>query len=87
MQRFAVRCGDWDSGCVLQEDTWVVLSGLEDASTFEKYITAIYWSMSTLCTVRILLQVSITSCQLHIEQALPYRQTPAAAQRRHTGVD
>ena len=35
----------------VQDDTWVVLSGLEDSSTYERYITAIYWSMSTLCTV------------------------------------
>ena len=35
----------------MQDDTWVVLSGLEDSSTYERYITAIYWSMSTLCTV------------------------------------
>jgi hypothetical protein len=35
----------------LQDDTWVMLSGLEHASTLDRYITAIYWSMSTLCTV------------------------------------
>jgi hypothetical protein len=35
----------------LQEDTWVALSGLQDKGIYEKYITALYWSMSTLCTV------------------------------------
>lgn len=36
--------------CALQE-TWVGISGLESAPNFDKYVTALYWSMSTLTTV------------------------------------
>lgn len=53
---------------VLQEDTWVVLSGLEDARTYERYITAVYWSMSTLCTVR---QPSMLMGSLGAPAAMP----------------
>ena len=28
-----------------------MLSGLEDAGVYERYVTALYWSFSTLCTV------------------------------------
>lgn len=50
--RNARVCGPWRARCMCaQEDTWVVLSGLEDAGTYERYITALYWSFSTLCTV------------------------------------
>eukprot|EP00210_Caulerpa_lentillifera_P001188 g1144.t1 len=32
-------------------DTWVWISNLEASSNFDKYVTALYWSMSTLTTV------------------------------------
>ena len=33
------------------QDTWVGISGLQLAPNFDKYVTALYWSMSTLTTV------------------------------------
>lgn len=33
------------------QDTWVWISNLESSSNFDKYVTALYWSMSTLTTV------------------------------------
>ena len=40
-----------DSQKDFQDHTWVALEDLVDASSFDRYITAVYWSMSTLCTV------------------------------------
>ncbi|CAD7696757.1 unnamed protein product, partial [Ostreobium quekettii] len=31
--------------------TWLTLAGLQDASNYDRYISALYWSMSTLTTV------------------------------------
>ncbi|GMH40004.1 hypothetical protein BSKO_07908 [Bryopsis sp. KO-2023] len=32
-------------------DTWVTIGQLQNSSNFDKYVTALYWSMSTLTTV------------------------------------
>ncbi|GMH39840.1 LOW QUALITY PROTEIN: hypothetical protein BSKO_07744 [Bryopsis sp. KO-2023] len=47
------------TGCVFHyvaylhdfKDTWVTLANLEESSNFERYVTALYWSMSTMTTV------------------------------------